>query len=84
MDVLPDRKEVRWRHVYNAKKTQLLLDAIEENFGECILYTDIDLQFFEHTSEIVHEQLKNNDLVFQREFFEGKSGRRTSIWDLRQ
>ena len=59
-------------HHYNAKKTELLIAAIEENLGDPILFTDIDLQFFRPTAEIVASMLGANDIVFQREFFEGK------------
>ena len=47
-------------------KPQYVIDKIKENWGEVILITDIDIQFFRPTEETVLESIKGNDIVFQK------------------
>ena len=48
-------------------KTKLIIGLIEKNFGESIIISDIDIQFFKKTETIVKTCLEKYDLVFQGE-----------------
>jgi len=48
------------------KKVELILQAIEENFGSIFIYSDLDIQFFKSTEKILLSFLKNNDFLIQR------------------
>ncbi|MEI6212020.1 MAG: putative nucleotide-diphospho-sugar transferase [bacterium] len=49
-------------------KTEYLIDLIESNMGECIVYSDIDILFFGKTETIIQQALVDADLVFQQEY----------------
>ncbi len=48
-------------------KTKLIIELIEENFGNSIIFSDIDIQFFRETESIIKESLGKYDMVFQGE-----------------
>lgn len=48
-------------------KTNLLIELIEKNFGELIIFSDIDIQFFKKIEPIIKESLDKYDIVFQGE-----------------
>ena len=48
-------------------KTKLVISLIEENFGENIIISDIDIQFFKKTEHIVKQYLLKYDIIFQGE-----------------
>ena len=47
------------------KKIDILLEAIEANPGEIILWADIDIQFFRPCSGIIRRCMRGRDMVFQ-------------------
>ncbi len=48
-------------------KIELVLDAIEEQWGGIFLYADVDIQFFAPVTHLVLQALKNKDIVFQQD-----------------
>jgi len=50
------------------KKVEYIREVISENFGEIIIVSDIDIQFFGKTNDIIIEKIKNNDLLFTKEY----------------
>jgi len=49
------------------KKTSLILRAIKENMGGFFVYTDVDLQFFGATKNLLLSLIEGKDVLFQRE-----------------
>jgi len=47
-------------------KTRLIIDAIKANWDDVIIISDIDIQFFKPTKEIVFRAIAARDIVFQR------------------
>ncbi len=47
-------------------KTKLILRGIHENWGECFIYSDVDIQFFKPTKSLLLSLLKDNDLIIQK------------------
>jgi len=50
------------------KKTELILNSIKDNFGEVIIWSDLDIQFFDKCSDTIENSIKEKDVVFQSEF----------------
>jgi len=48
-------------------KTDLILRAIRENWGEIFIYSDVDVQFFRPTKDMVLKLMRGRDLVIQRD-----------------
>ena len=48
-------------------KLLLIKQAIIDNFGDCVLYSDCDLVFIEPTSDFLAELISDNDALFQRD-----------------
>jgi len=48
------------------KKIDLILRAIEENWGNIFIFSDVDIQFFGPIEKIITHLMKNNDLVIQK------------------
>ncbi|MFH2069013.1 MAG: putative nucleotide-diphospho-sugar transferase [Candidatus Omnitrophota bacterium] len=49
------------------KKTALILDSIKDNFGDVIIWSDLDIQFFGKCSDTIEYSIKEKDVVFQSE-----------------
>ncbi len=49
------------------RKVNLILRAIEENWGKIFIYSDIDIQFFRSMKRHILKAMKGNDMVFQRD-----------------
>ncbi len=47
-------------------KVSMILEAIEENWGNVFVYADIDIQFFKPFKEHVLTLIKNKDMLIQR------------------
>ena len=54
------------------RKAELILDSIKDNFGDVIIWSDLDIQFFGKCSDIVNDSIKENDVVFQSELGDAK------------
>ena len=50
-----------------SRKVDLILQSIEENSDEIVIWSDIDIQFFDLQPEMLVNQLGNHDIAFQRE-----------------
>lgn len=55
-----------WQHAM-LRKVNMIIQAIKANWGEVVLYADIDVQFFQKFSGKVREILGDKDLVIQRD-----------------
>lgn len=49
------------------QKIKLVLKAIDENWGEIFILSDVDIQFFGDFSEIIKTLMKGHDLLIQRD-----------------
>lgn len=49
-------------------RTELILQAIQENLGEIILVSDIDIVFYKPVIPILLESMQEKDICFQREY----------------
>jgi len=49
------------------KKVDIILEAIEENWGKPFVFSDVDIQFFRPTWPTLAALLKDNDMLFQSE-----------------
>jgi hypothetical protein len=49
------------------EKVSIIIDAISENWGSIFIYSDMDIQFFDTTKEALLNEIKDKDIVFQRD-----------------
>lgn len=49
------------------KKIKLILKAIEENWGNIFIFSDVDIQFFTPFKNIILELMENYDLLIQKD-----------------
>lgn len=54
------------------KKIDSLIGWIKENWGDIIIWSDIDVQFFSRCKELIMDALANNDIVFLAEHWPKK------------
>lgn len=47
-------------------KIDMILEAIEDNWEDVFIYSDIDIQFFEPMQDIIEKAIQGKDLLFQR------------------
>ncbi len=52
---------------FNIKQAELMIRAVKENWGDCFVYADIDIQFFKPSIEQLLRLLKNKDMVVQQD-----------------
>ena len=52
-------------------KVNLIIDAIKENWNNLFLYSDIDVQFFHPTKDLILKAIKDRDMVIQLESCRG-------------
>ena len=50
-----------------SSKVDLILQSIEENRDQIVIWYDIDIQFFDLQPKMLLNQLGNHDIAFQRE-----------------
>ena len=48
------------------KKVDLIIRGIQENCGEIFIHSDVDIQFFAPTKELILHAMQNKDIVIQR------------------
>jgi len=48
-------------------KFDLLIEATKENWGEIFVFSDMDIQFFRPSQEIILNCIGDKDIVFQRD-----------------
>lgn len=53
--------------VLMCEKVDFIIDAIVNNFGAMIVFSDADVQFFGFSKKVVRELLVDNDILFQRD-----------------
>ncbi len=49
------------------RKVELILQAIEENWGKIFIYADIDIQFFRPMKWTIEKEIEGYDMVIQRD-----------------
>jgi hypothetical protein len=49
------------------RKVEMILDAIEENWGKIFIYADIDIQFFQPMRLLIEKEIQNYDIVLQKD-----------------
>jgi hypothetical protein len=49
------------------KKVEMLIRAIKENWGGLFVYSDVDIQFFRPTKDILLDLIQGMDMVIQRD-----------------
>jgi hypothetical protein len=47
------------------RKVDLVINAIEENWGKIFVYADIDIRFYRSFKKMIPRLMKNNDMVIQ-------------------
>ena len=72
------------------KKVDMIVKAIKENWGDVFVYSDVDIQFFRPTKDILLDAINGLDMVIQRDnpsgllctgFFACRANERTlAIW----
>lgn len=53
------------------RKVDLIIRAIEENWGEVFIFSDVDIQFFAPIEDIIVELMHDKDIIMQRNNPEG-------------
>ncbi len=48
-------------------KSDIIIEAIRENWGDVIVYSDMDVQFFSPTKKLILSSIKNQDIVCQKD-----------------
>ena len=59
-------KDFDWMQVIY-KKVELILKAINDNWGKIFIYSDVDIQFFGKTWPLIEPLIKDYDLLMQRD-----------------
>lgn len=54
------------------KKIEFVIETLEQNRGNIIIFSDIDIQFFGKCTKLIKKSLKNNDILFQSEIWPQK------------
>lgn len=49
------------------KKIELILKAIEENWGNVFVFSDVDIQFFRPFKDVISELMQDYDLLIQKD-----------------
>lgn len=49
------------------KKVELIIRAIEDNWGAFFIFSDVDIQFFAPIKEIIQKLIVNKDLIVQKD-----------------
>ena len=53
------------------RKVDLIIRAIEENWGDIFIFSDVDIQFFAPIQDIIIELMEGKDIIMQRNNPEG-------------
>lgn len=54
------------------RKVELIIRAIKENPGKTFIHSDVDVQFFGRTKDLILKSISDKDIVFQRDRTENK------------
>ena len=49
------------------RKVEMILEAIEDNWGSIFIYADIDIQFFGSIKEVIEREMEGYDMVVQKD-----------------
>ena len=49
------------------KRVEIIIRTIDDNMGDVIIWSDLDIQFFEKCSVFIEEAIAGKDIVFQAE-----------------
>lgn len=71
-------------------KADVIIETIKKNWGKVFIYSDVDIQFFQPTKNILLKHIANNDIVCQKDdpfgqlctgFWAAKANRRVlRVW----
>lgn len=53
------------------RKVELIIRAVEENWGDIFIFSDVDIQFFAPIQDIILELMEGKDIIMQRNNPEG-------------
>jgi hypothetical protein len=53
-------------------KLELIVEKIRENWGEIIIWSDVDIQFFAKCNDLIEIAIADKDIVFQAEWWPRK------------
>lgn len=59
-------KEPAW-YLALREKSKFIFQAIQDNMGNVIISSDVDIQFFRKSIDIIKKYIRNKDVVFQAE-----------------
>jgi len=62
------------------RKIGLVVRAIKENPGNIFIHSDVDIQFFGKTKDIILQSLYDKDIVFQRDRHENKKSGEQGVY----
>jgi len=48
-------------------KAETIINAIKKYWGNIFIYSDVDIQFFKETKQLLVQSIKDNDIVCQRD-----------------
>jgi len=54
------------------RRIDLIMRAIEDNWGDVFIFSDVDIQFFQPAKEIISKVIKNHDFAVQKNSFGGR------------
>ena len=52
---------------FTASKIKIYVQAVKDNWGECFVWSDVDVQFFGQTQDVLVNELGNHDIAGQAE-----------------
>lgn len=52
-------------------KVDLIIKAIKDNWNTVFIYSDIDVQFFQPTKDLINKLIKRKDMIIQRDTADG-------------
>lgn len=54
------------------EKLELIVEKIQENWGDTIIWSDVDIQFFAKCNDLIEVAIAGKDIVFQAEWWPQK------------
>ncbi len=54
------------------RKIEFIIDTVERNWNDIIIFSDIDIQFFRKCNNLIETAMENNDILFQAEHWPEK------------
>ncbi len=61
-------KEPSW-YIALREKIRFIYQAVQDNIGDVIVTSDVDIQFFRKSFPMIKKFIRNNDIIFQSEYW---------------